>query len=174
MAFVVEDGTGLSTANAYSDVIFADEYFAERGNASWSLLTIAVKQSSLILATDYIDKVFGCFFKGSMLTSTQALAFPRDSFLTDEGLGIVPEVLKKATAEYAIRASSAQLAPDVEQDPSGYQVSRKFEKVGPIEERTDFAFLGSGASRKLLKPYPAADMLLRTLIASFQGRVIRN
>lgn len=168
MAFTPEDGTGLADANSYSDVATADSYFADRNNAAWAALTTGNKQAALIAATDYIDAVFGAFFRGVPVSETQALCFPRDEFTG------IPANLKKATAEYALRASAGPLAPDVEQDPSGYQVSRKFQRVGPIEERTDFAFLGPGASRKLLKPYPAADMLLRPLLNTTTGRVIRN
>ena len=174
MAFVPEDGTGLPDANSYIEVAFADEYFADRMVSAWLSLTNEAKQAYLIAATDYIDKRWGPYFKGCRLTETQALEFPRDWFTTLAGDGYIPAALKKATAEYAIRASVAPLAPDIIQDPSGYQVSRKFEKVGPIEERTDFAFLGPGAVRQLLTPYPAADMLLRSLLGHTQGRVIRN
>lgn len=174
MAFVPEDGSGLPNSNSYIDVAYADAYFADRLITAWSSLAPEAKQAALIAATDYVDKRWGPYFKGCRLTETQALEFPRDAFLDASDAGYIPEVLKKATAEYAIRASSAPLAPDIEQDPSGYQVSRKMEKVGPIEERTDFAFLGPGATRQLLTPYPAADMLIRSLLKNTQGRVIRN
>lgn len=174
MAFVPEDGTGLPDANSYVEVAFADGYFTDRMISAWSSLSQDAKQAALIAATDYIDKRWGPYFKGCPLTEEQALFFPSDAFLDSSGAGYIPEVLKKATAEYALRASSAPLAPDIVQDPSGYQVSRRMEKVGPIEERTDFAFLGPGATRQLLTPYPAADMLLRPLLKNTQGRVIRN
>lgn len=167
MAFVVEDGTGSVTATSYIDVTYADSYFADRLITAWSSLTNPSKQAALIAATDYIDSVWGSYFKGAQISEAQSLQFPRDAFTG------IPETLKKATAEYALRASTSSLAPDVEQDPSGYQVSRKMERVGPIEERTDFAFLGPGSSRKVLKSYPAADMLVRPLLRA-SNRVIRN
>lgn len=168
MAFIVEDGTGLPNSTSYAEVSFADAYFLDRMILTWSNLTEDEKKANLIRATDYINARWGHLFKGDSISETQALVFPTSAF---EG---IPEILKKATSEYALRASFAPLAPDIEQDPSGFQVSRKFEKVGPIEERTDFAFLGPGATRQLLKPYPAADMLLRQLLRNAQGRVIRN
>lgn len=174
MAFTPEDGTGLPNSNSYSDIAYADGYFSDRMVAAWSSLTTDAKQAALIAATDYIDKRWGAYFKGCPATDTQALEFPRDAFKDADGDTYLPEVLKKATAEYALRASSAPLAPDIEQDPSGFQVSRRMEKIGPIEERTDFAFLGPGAIRQLLTPYPAADMLIRTLLKHTQGKVIRN
>lgn len=168
MAFVPEDGSGLPNSNSYIDVAYADAYFADRLITAWSSLTNPAKQAALIAATDYIDFRWGGYFKGCRETENQALEFPRTPWVG------IPTNLKKATAEYALRASSAPLAPDPVQDPSGYQVSRRMEKVGPIEERTDFAFLGPGAVRQLLKPYPAADLLLRQFISSGQGRAIRN
>lgn len=174
MAFTPENGTGLTNSNSYTDVAYADGYFTDRTVTAWLSLTQPAKQAALIAATDYIDKRWGSYFKGCRLTETQALEFPRDAFVDENDNGYIPDALKKATAEYALRASSAPLAPDPVQDPSGYQVSRRMEKVGPIEERTDFAFLGPGAVRQLLTPYPAADMLLRSLLKNTQGRVIRN
>ena len=174
MAFVVENGSGLATATSYIDTEFADGYFEDRNNPAWSQLNEDAKKAACILATDYIDFRWGAAFKGERLFLGQALEFPRTGFVNVANQPIIPEVLKKATAEYAIRASSAPLAPDIEQDPSGFQVSRRMEKVGPIEERTDFAFLGPGATRQLLKPYPAADMLLRALLRNGNGKVIRN
>ena len=174
MAFVVEDGSEVAGANAYAEVAFVDAYFNDRMVTSWASINSAKKQANIIAATDYIDSRWGQYFKGCRLTETQALEFPRDAFVDSNGDGVIPETLKKAVAEYALRADTAPLAPDVEQDASGYQVSRKIEKVGPIEERTDFAFLGPGATRQLLKPYPAADMLMRSLLKNTQGRVIRN
>ena len=168
MAFVAEDGTGLANANSYADVAFADAYFTDRGNTVWEALDEDVKKAKLISATDYIDMVFGRLFKSVPLTETQALAFPREAY---DG---IPVNVKKAASEYALRAASAPLAPDLAVDPSGYQISRKFEKVGPIEERTDFAIIGPGASRNLLTPYPAADMLLRPFLRAAGGTVIRN
>lgn len=167
MAFTVEDGSGVANANSYCDVAFADSYFTDRAVAAWSLLNSTAKQAALIAATDYIDSVWGSYFKGAQTSEAQSLQFPRGAFTG------IPETLKKATAEYALRASASSLAPDVDQDPSGYQVSRKMERVGPIEERTDFAFLGPGSSRKILKSYPAADMLVRPLLR-VSNRVIRN
>lgn len=174
MSFIVENGTVIAGANAYVTVVEADAYFVDRMVTAWMALLPNVKQASIIAATDYIDSRWGYMFKGCVIDDTQALAFPRDAFVDDNDVAFIPETLKKATYEYAMRASVSPLAPDVEQDASGYQVSRKIEKVGPIEERTDFAFLGPGATRQLLKPYPAADMLMRSLLKNTQGRVIRN
>ena len=36
MAFVVEDGTGLSNSNSFVAVAFADSYFADRNQTAWA------------------------------------------------------------------------------------------------------------------------------------------
>lgn len=169
MAFQVEDGTGLADSNSYGAVADADAYFLDRGNTVWSALTNDRKQQCLIAATDYIDARFGSLIAGSKVEEDQALVFPTDAF---DG---VPANVKKAAYEYAVRASEGPLAPDLESHASGYQVSRAFEKVGPIEERTDFAIMGPGATRQVWQSYPSVDALLVPFFRSNNGgRVIRN
>ena len=170
MTIVVEDGTGLANANSYASVIFADGYFAGRGNTQWSSLILADKETSLIKATDYIDLWFSDRFKGCMKTEGQALAFPRinTGLLTE-----MPMQLLRAACEYAVRASVAPLSSDVEVDENGQMILKKVERVGPIEEETTFhspqqiSFVGKRM------PIPAADGLMKFLLRS-GGGVIRN
>lgn len=175
MAFTPEDGTGIPNANSYVDLPFADGYFDERNNSDWLTLTGRSKRAYLIAATDYIDMRWGPLFASEPVSIAQGLQFPRVGFVNPMGLPIIPIQLMRATCEYALRASVAPLAPDIEQDPSGFQVSRRMEKLGPIEERTDFAFLGPGAKRQILRAYPAADLLLAPFLRKIAGgRTIRN
>jgi hypothetical protein len=176
MAFVPEDGTGLPDANSYVDVAFADSYFADRGVTDWAGEDTA-KQNWLIRATDYIDSRFGGSFKGEQIAEgVQALEFPRylDPCSPTTPPVALPANLKKACCEYALRAKSTPLAPDIQMDPSGFQVSKTHKKIGPIENDVEYATRGSGAQRELLTPYPAADMLLRGLLKPYGARVIRN
>ena len=171
MAFVPEDGTGLAEANSYCAVAFADSYFADRGNALWAAATTGNKEVALIKATDYIEGRFGDRFVGDKATTEQALQWPRIN--SDFASDVIPTNLKKATAEYAVRALSAVLAPDLAVDASGVITHATRKKVGPIE--TEFAKVttGLGSSVMLFKPYPAADMLLKGLVVNVSGRVIR-
>ena len=96
----------------------------------------------------------------------QPLEFPRDGLYDRNGDKIVgiPRPLKEACAEYAVRSLSASLYADPTVDDTGRAVTEKFEKVGPIEERTVYE---DGASlSNLIKPYPAADRLLRDYITN--------
>lgn len=158
MAFVVEDGTGVSDANSYTDVAFADEYFNDRGIAEWDGSN-EEKQAALILATDYVELRFGRRWIGEMANPLQGLSWPRvaEGIPEDE----VPVKLQRAVCEYAKRALTAQLAPDPEVSAAGASVVTVREKVGPLEEQ--FQVLGHG-SVKLFRPYPTADSLLQGLV----------
>jgi hypothetical protein len=118
MAIVIEDGTGKPDAEAYISVADADAYFAARGNAAWGALNTAAKEAALRLGADYMAAVYGPRWCGERLTDTQALDWPRD----EQG---VPEAVKRANAELAVRASAGVLLAD-----QGAQV--KSETVGPI------------------------------------------
>lgn len=194
MAFVVEDGNGLSDANSYVDLAFADDYFLTRAISAWTGAD-AVKQAALIRATDYIDTVFGTKFKGTVAFSTgdptvdQALAFPRDmrvpyvgsydTFMSSAvGLYsgpldkpvVIPTALKKATCEYALRALTAALLVDPAVDATGAMVTSKTETVGPISETTQYY---ATAGIQITQPYPAADLLLKPLLNA-GGTAIRG
>ncbi len=121
MAFVAEDGTGLTLANSYITEAIADTHHTDRGNGKWTDLTMAQKEEALVRATDYIDKRFGRKFVGRRQSRGQGLEWPRsDAFDKDEflltGIAVdaVPRQLQKACAEYALRAALVNvLAPDV-------------------------------------------------------------
>lgn len=161
MAFTVEDGTGLEDANALIDVAFADAYFTDRGVAAWTGDADTVKKPAIVRATDYLNNRFK--FKGCKFREEQALEFPRNDTAD------MPVKMKQAVAEYALRALTTVLAPDPTVDATGGKVLMKREKVGPVEEETQYS---DSTSVSLLKPYPAADMLLRGLIDTVR-RVIR-
>ncbi len=169
MAFTVEDGTGLDDANAYIEVDYADEYFDDRGITAWTGSS-TVKEQAIVRATDYVETRYGNNFAGQREVDGQALSFPRDYIYDFEGNEIegVPVNLKKAVAEYALRALSAALMPDPDVNDSGRAVKSTRQVVGPIEDTTEFF---QGVAR-LTKPYPAADKLLSSLLVS-RGGVIR-
>lgn len=170
--FIVEDGTGLVDSTSYATVAFADAYFADRANSSWSGTT-EVKEAALIRATDYIESRFSERFKGKQASNEQALSFPRSGLYDINGQLItgVPLKLQKACVEYAVRALTIELMPDPIIEESGFLVTGKTEKVGPIEESTSYS--GGRGSIVTLRPYPSADRLLMSFITTRQ-RVIRG
>lgn len=160
----------LESATSYITVDFFKEYHDERGN-SYSGFSDTLIEQAILRATDYIDNRWGLLFKGVRVLSTQALCFPRNHLYDNEGYLVegTPTKLKKATAEYALRALSVVLAPDPTVDDSLNRVTLKREKVGPIEEETRFA---EGGVPQLVKDYPFADRFLLEYISSQRG-VIR-
>lgn len=165
MTMVVEDGTGKTDSNSYGAVADADTYFSDRGITAWTGAS-TLKEYALIKATDYIDTVFGSRFKGKKVDSdTQALEFPR----TPPCITGIPTVLKKACYEYALRALTSTLLPDPEMQSNGLRVVSTVQIAGPLEEHVTYS---DTHSMQILKPYPAADKLLRALLNS-SGSVIR-
>lgn len=169
MAFVVEDGTGLPNANSLCSVAFADEYFADRGVSTWTG-SDSVKQSALIRATDYIESRWSGRFSGERQFTAdpaQALSFPRTC--TDAAAeGEVPDGIKKATSEYALRTLGGDtLAPDPTTNASGLQLSGFKEKVGPLETEEQYR----PGSPAVYKSYPAADALVRPFLVRASGLV---
>jgi len=58
MAIIIEDGTGVKGAQTYGAVAAFEAYMAARGT-DISTVSTAIKESSLIKATDYIDTRWG-------------------------------------------------------------------------------------------------------------------
>ena len=76
--FVVETGAGLTDANTYTTVAFADSYHAQFGNpAEWTGATDAAKRDALRTATRACDERYGQRWLGLRATSFQALDWPR-------------------------------------------------------------------------------------------------
>lgn len=99
MAIIVEDGTGVASANSYDTVVNAQAYFDLKG------ITITITEESLINATQYLDLRFGLQYNGDKVGADQSLSFPRTSFTDTEGFtkaaSTIHSELKRATYEAA-------------------------------------------------------------------------
>lgn len=135
MALITETGSGSATAESFISVTDADTYFADRGNTVWSALQVSAKEAALRKATDYMSARYGLRWAGVRASTTQALDWPR---LWAERRGVingafplyfdstsVPVAVQRACAELAVRASAADLSPDL-------TAQVKSETVGPI------------------------------------------
>ncbi|MEE9367037.1 MAG: DnaT-like ssDNA-binding protein [Dehalococcoidales bacterium] len=100
---------------------------------------------------------------GSDVGKRQPLSFPRLDLFDRDSIRILgmPDRLKQAVSEYAVRHLSATLRPDPDVDDTGAEVIKKREKVGPIEEETGYR---TGGRIATAKPYPAADALLQEFL----------
>ena len=130
MAFVVEDGTGLETANAYVSVDDADSYFTDKGVSSWTGAD-AVKQAAITRASFALDGIYGGRWVGYRSTQDQGLDWPRTQAWDKDGFPQtgVPTALEKATCEAALLelGSEGILTPALSR--GGLVAS---ESVGPV------------------------------------------
>lgn len=178
MSLIVESGTGASDSESYISVADADTYFSNRGNATWAALTTTVKEQLLRKGTDYLVQVYRLKWKGSRVSTEQALDWPRDYveredfqdvYLNDyfilSGINyyannIVPTEVKYACAEMAIKAAAGDLAPDLSR-----RTTR--EKVDVIE--VEYSEYGTEYVR-----YRAIDNMLAPFIDGGSSGAIRK
>lgn len=159
MTLIVEDGTGLATAESYVSVADADAYHTKMGTAaaSWGDLTTAVKEAALRRATQFIDTRYR--FQGVVNSGTQALLWPRVGVWL-HGYYVeattIPQRLKDACAELAMRAAAGDLLPDADE---GGEVSAESISIGPISESK--TYVGSKSS---VKDYPVVRSLLTPML----------
>lgn len=150
MALIVENGTGLADAESYITVAELKSFCTSRGY-SLAGSSDTVLEQRLRQAATYIDTILR--YKGSKLSSGQALEFPRESLTDDAGLAVagVPRRVKQAAGELAYKALAEALYQDLER--GGKVVS---ESVGPIS--TTYADDAPGGkvwtlAHNLLAPY---------------------
>lgn len=176
MAFVVEDGTGLSNANSLVSVAYSKNYFAERAVTSWDLLDDEIIKANLIKATDYFELRWSTLLSGTLYKDTQSLSFPRPEFgtpiydLIDSTLivgYVTPNKILKAICEYALRASTGELVSDI--SASAGQATRV--KIGVIEKETNFT--SNQRKPDTFATYTSADNLVKPYLKSTSGKVIR-
>ncbi len=157
MSLIVEDGTGLDTAESYISVADAGTYCTAHGLTAWTGVD-AVKESALRNATQYIDTMYN--FRSAKSYYLQALEFPRQMWDWDDDP--LMNRLRSATVELAVKALTESLFADVE--PSVVTMV----KVGPITKQTTPVDTGGQ------KRYAAIDALLKQLTTGLGGiKVIR-
>lgn len=170
MALTVEDGTIVPGAQSYVSAADATTYHAARLNTAWTG-TDAVKEAALRKAAAYLDGKHRRRWKGQRTSPTvQEMEWPRsgvrivDAFTGDwppsgfdsEYYGFlasdtIPQRLKDAQCELALRALAADLAPD-------FDGAVKSQTVDVIS--TEY-FPGAGPGSKT---YQIVDHLLSDLL----------
>ena len=164
MALVVESGQGGADSESLCSVAFADSYHSGRGNAAWAVLTTGAKEVALRKATDYMEQAYRLRWTGYRCSDTQALSWPRYEVPRQDaasnaayGYGVgyykydsVPSEVQKACAELALKASSVDLAPDVDRPTTS-------ETVGPL------SVTYAAGARETVK-FRAVDNLLAPLL----------
>lgn len=163
---IVEDGTGLSTANAYCSEATLDTYCDDRG------ITLASgdAEAALVRATAYIDQTYRNRFQGYRVRyRAQALEWPRALVYDASGFLVpsdaVPVEIVQATCEAAIRelTEAGSLAPDLDREVRELQ-------AGSVR-------LVYGANAKAQTTFQIIDGILAGLLgstSSITGRTVRG
>ncbi len=160
MAFVVEDGTSKTNANAYITTAYFSSYHSERGNTVPDGIS---KEKAIVRASDYLDERFR--FIGIRTSIAQSMEWPRINAFYADGRSVigVPIEVQEACAEYALVAIEAVLSPSPAYDSSGFVLDSIDQSVGPIREAKAFA---AGGQTVKFKSYPTADRKLKELVIS--------
>lgn len=166
MSLVVEDGSGLSTAEAYISVANVTTYLTSVGkDAAWTALTTAAQEVAIRKATQYLDARYSGRWIGQRRTQGQALAWPRVYAYDPDGYmyasNALPAPLTKCTAELALIASSTDLTPTL---TSPGTVKTKREKLGPMEEETTYV-----GGQSPFSYFTIAEELIRPLVTAAQS-----
>jgi len=108
VTLTVEDGTGLSNANAYAAIATVDAYATARALTAWTG-NDTVKEAAIREATVYLDTSYQ--WKGAIELETQALAWPREGVTDKEGREVagLPQRVIDACCELAVMKLSAAL-----------------------------------------------------------------
>lgn len=166
MAFVVEDGTGKADATSYVSIADADAYFTDRGTpAAWTAADTTEKEQALVKGTQWLDAHYR--WNGDIASTTQALGWPRlyaeDRWERTIDDDVVPQAVKDACCEAAVRSMAADLEADETQKVSEEEV------VGAVRVKYED---GAPAGTR----YPLIDQILRGLATSsdYQLEVVRG
>ncbi len=157
---IVESGSIVTGADSYESLANAGAFHVKRGDATWAAATAANREAALRKATTYLDGKYRNRWKGCKVrpvpldgVTTQELEWPRYEveisgylFPSDE----IPQRIKDACCELALRALSAPLADDL-------TAGIKREKVDVIE--TEY-FQGAAPGTT----YQIVDQLLSDLL----------
>lgn len=160
---IVEDGTGLSDANSYVSVEFADDYFSARGVSEWS--AFENKEQILVKATDFIDSIFQWYGKKEF--EGQALRFPRTELYDYEGLAVkgVPNCLKQAVCDAALLALNGNDL-FLTKDANGNVVSERIGELAFTYSKTENETVASSTL------YDSINTKLRGLYRENKAKII--
>ena len=110
ITLVVEDGTGIPTANSYISLVDADAYFADKGTAGlqWAA-SDELKNEYLVRACTALDDLYGrryISYLRSQDVTVQGLLWPRENVWDRHNrripAGGIPQELKDAQCELAL------------------------------------------------------------------------
>lgn len=143
MALIVEDGTGLATADAYVDIAFVSDYASKytTQGPTWDAHDLATQERAIRVATLFLDQTYGNRWRGYRKSKAQALDWPRslvyddDDYLIDEDS--LPAKLQRACAELALDVGAGEdLDPDLATGTA--PIVEESSKLGPLAESVKY------------------------------------
>jgi hypothetical protein len=182
MALTVENGTGVAGADSYVSVTDTDTYWNNRQHdslyAGWSAADSSVKEGAIRAACQYLDSVFGPYYRGTRKNYTQGLEWPRNGEVdeadededgdTDEYLPVrdvdgvdlpaIPLQLKWAVYEVAARAASNGYI--IADNASGQRV--RFKKIDVLETQ----YFDDGSNQSVNVSYGFVSHMMHPILLS--------
>lgn len=161
--FILEDGTGVTGANALISVAELNTYMSDRGLDIYANID-SEKQAAIIVASqDYIDTYFK--FRGTSLTTTQGMQIP-----TNE-VGLFSDI-KRACAMAAVLHLTQRLFVNPT-DVTQRVIIEEESKVGSLSDKT--VYQEDGASYTTKYPTASIDRILgKYSIGSGLGGLVRG
>lgn len=161
MPLIAEDGTGLANADTYATLSELRAYALKRQ------LTLPSADEAcealLIKAMDFLESLK---YKGSKLTQTQALSWPRIEFYLDcvlQDSSVIPKRLKDAQCNLAIIAQTIDLMPNSSVGSKGVVMSESV--YGAVSRTYALPSRGTG----IVPTMPSVKSLLQDLVTSGFG-----
>jgi len=137
MPLVIETGTIITAADSYVSLESAATYHLNRGNTAWGLAASdTLREQALRRAVAYLDGKYYPRWKGAQVSPlVQCLQWPRKNANLGQSTfdlipsTLIPQRLKDAQCELALRALSGDLAEDLDRGGLVQSV-----QVGPVTQ----------------------------------------
>lgn len=175
VTLVVEDGTGIATANTYVSLAESNTYFTNQGTqgAVWAAPD-AIKNEYLSNAAFALDRTYGQMYMSQIRRgdSSQALLFPREIFWDRNGrrveYGTIPNEIKQAQMEMALLL---QQGVDLFPEASSDSVVGDRVKVGDIEVSNTYSKPVDEADKARFEGFRKVEQILWPILKPKNSRM---
>lgn len=169
MDLVLETGVGVTNANSWVDLAYADDYHASLGNKQWITAAPQEGDRTALLLKAMVNIIIPRYagrWVGDIYSESQSLPWPRKWYYDNDERWIIgphiPDEVKWLQCEVALN-----LIDNPEYDtPLRRGVTIQSVKVGPIVETSQF-----DSSQNPVLTAPKVARLARALLDASRGRV---
>jgi len=139
MALELDATLGGATANTYLTLAEAETYFEKRLHSDdWDDATDAQKNEALAMSARMIDGMYD--FVGTIMTTTQALRWPRGNVYDIDGRYLTPTEIPSPIANAQCEQALYLLSTDPTALPAILSQGIKRAKIGPLEVEASMSF----------------------------------